>query len=125
MYFFFTNVLEKNRQLSFILCIGILLTSLSVCIATIIDLVLFSVYLQHQHVETPRIPEPRSSERPAARCSALWELRIHHGLNIPVFLLLSAATLTKQMRDYCCFKMFMRNSFNTAGSTLSVRILFV
>lgn len=38
--------------------------------------------MQYQHAETPRIPEPGGPERPAAGSAALWELRVHNGVNI-------------------------------------------
>lgn len=49
---------------------------------------MFSAYLQHQHVEAPRIPKPGGSERPAAGSAALWDLWVYYGLNNPLFLLL-------------------------------------
>lgn len=49
---------------------------------------LFSLCLQYQHAETPRIPKQGGSAGPASGSSALWKLWVHHGLNILVFQLL-------------------------------------
>lgn len=42
------------------------------------------LFSQYQHAETPWIPEPGGPERPAAGRPALWELRVHHGMNIVI-----------------------------------------
>ena len=37
---------------------------------------------QHQHDETPRIPQPGGPAGQAAGRTALWELRVHHGVTL-------------------------------------------